>query len=156
MAEAVKQIAIPVDTGIMKLYETLPDKSIIRRVNEIFYRKVYEHPWLSRFFKSVPEEHIRKQQTNFIVGAIGGPKLYAGRLVKDAHVHVLISEDLFSLRQSMLIEALEEAEAPASLREQWLKIDDGFKGGMVKQSISQCKGRFKSDKILAFEKPRSA
>jgi truncated hemoglobin YjbI len=37
----------------MQLYETLPDKSIIRRVNEIFYRKVYEHPCLSLFFQAV-------------------------------------------------------------------------------------------------------
>lgn len=123
---------------------------------EIFYRKAYEHPWLSRFFQAVPEEHIRKQQTDFIVGAIGGPKLYAGRLAKDAHVHMFIGEDLCSLRQSLLIEALEEAEAPESLREQWLNIDDSFKRGMVKQSIGQCRKRFASDKILSFEESRSA
>ena len=61
------------------MYHTLRDKSIIRKVNQAFYDKVYDHEWLSRFFQAVTKEHIINQQTEFITAAIGGPNNYSGR-----------------------------------------------------------------------------
>ena len=139
----------------MDLYNTLPRKSIIREVCEIFYEKVYDHEWISRFFKDVTKEHITKQQTHFVTAALGGPKLYCGRLAKDAHVHMLITEELFELRKSMLVEALDEAHAPVELKERWLRIDEGFRRGMVKTSVTQCTKRYFSDTIKAFKNPKA-
>ncbi len=137
----------------MSLYDSLRNKSIVADVNEIFYDKVYEHPWLSQFFADVRIEHIKAQQTDFIVGLIGGPKLYCGRPVHSAHPNILITEELFDTRSALLIEALDEAGAPEELKTKWLRIDEGFRRGMVKTSVDECEKRWNSDQIKAFEPP---
>ncbi|MCB0390394.1 MAG: group 1 truncated hemoglobin [Bdellovibrionales bacterium] len=137
----------------MDLYQRLPDKNIIKIVNDLFYDKVYEHPWLSLFFEGIEKEFISDQQTAFIIGAIGGPDHYQGRLPSNAHPHMMITNELFDLRKSLLIMALEEAQAPLELKETWLKIDEAFRRTIVKNSINECEKRYNTDKILDFQKP---
>jgi len=136
----------------MSVYSDLVNKEIIFKVNEKFYELVYDHPWLSKFFQHTDQEFITKQQTDFVTGALGGPKNYSGRLVKDAHTHILVTDELFELRKSLLVKAMEEVNAPQELREAWLKIDDAFKATILKKSVSDCEKRFFTDEILDFKK----
>ncbi|MCB0413293.1 MAG: group 1 truncated hemoglobin [Bdellovibrionales bacterium] len=140
----------------MKAYDLLPDKNIVQKVNDIFYDKVYDHPWLSQYFSAVTKEIISKQQTAFIIGAIGGPKNFSGRIPAQAHPHMFITNELFDLRKSLLIQSLEEAKAPEALREAWLKIDESFRGVIVKKSTTDCSPRWSTDPILNFPNPRSS
>lgn len=139
----------------MSVYEELHDKDIVAKVNVVFYEKVFADPWLSRYFEGVPEDHIRQQQTDFIVAAIGGPKRYFGKAVRDTHGHIFITNEVFDLRQRFLREALDEVGAPQILKDKWLKIDEGFRRGMVKASIDDCKKRYNTDWIRDFPKPVS-
>lgn len=52
---------------------------LVYKVNEKFYELVYDDPWLKEVFKVVDQEIITRQQTDFIVGALGGEKRYCGR-----------------------------------------------------------------------------
>ena len=137
----------------MSVYESLPDKKIIKAVNKLFYEKVYKHPWLSLYFEAVTEEHITQQQTDFITAAIGGPKKYSGRLASNAHPHMYIDDELFELRSSLLQKALIETKAPEELVSAWTRIDKSFRSTIVKKSLSDCKGRYGLDKILYFKNP---
>lgn len=137
----------------MNVYESLTDKNIVFKVNERFYELVYDHKWLSNFFKQTDQEFITQQQTDFIIGAIGGPKNYSGRMVRDAHPHMFITEELFELRQELLIQAFEDVNAPDELKEAWLKIDDAFKNVIIKKDISECKKRFFTDDIIDYPNP---
>lgn len=137
----------------MNLYDSLKDKDIIQKTNEVFYDKVYKHPWLSQYFHEVPRDFITTQQTKFITGAIGGPNIFTGRMPSNAHTHMFITDELFELRQNILKDALEEVNAPEELRNTWLKIDYAFKNIIVKASVEDCKKRFKSDEILNFRNP---
>ena len=67
---------------------------IVSKINEVFYDKVFKDPWLKFVFDGVPEDHIRDQQTDFIVKVFGGPKRYSGRNPRDAHPHIFIQEDM--------------------------------------------------------------
>ncbi|MBT5093685.1 MAG: group 1 truncated hemoglobin, partial [Halobacteriovoraceae bacterium] len=78
----------------MSLYDDLTDKGIILKVADLFYDKVYEDPWLSLYFKEIDQEFITAQQVDFIVGAMGGPQKYSGRLPSNAHPHMFITEEL--------------------------------------------------------------
>ncbi len=147
--------ADPADNSTMSVYDELPDKSIVAVVNEIFYEKVFDHPWLGRYFDGVPKEHIRQQQTDFIVSAIGGPNAYFGKPARAAHGHLFITNELFEVRQTLLKEALDEAGAPEVLKTKWLRIDEGFRRGMVKDSVDECTKRYATDWIRAFDPPAS-
>jgi hemoglobin len=137
----------------MDIYNQLDNKNIINEINVVFYDKVYDHPWMSLYFRDVKKEHIVSQQTDFIIGAIGGPKRFGGRLPSNAHTHMMITEELFELRQDLLKQAFNELNAPQFLVEAWLKIDYAFKKVIVKFSVSECEGRWKTDPILNFPNP---
>ena len=127
--------------------------NLIQKVNNLFYEKIYDDSWLSRIFDGVGREHIESQQTDFIVAAFGGPKKYSGRNPKDAHPHIFIQEDMWELREKYLTEAFEELNISEEIRTKWLKIDHAFKSAILKDSISECFGRFKTEPIINIPNP---
>ena len=137
----------------MSIYDELEDKDIIKKVNKIFYDKVYSHPWLKLFFKDIDQDFITEQQTQFIVGAMGGPRLYSGRLPSNAHPHMFITEEIFNIRKKLLEESFKEINAPNILTEKWLKIDESFRSVICKETHKECQKRYNTDKILIYENP---
>lgn len=135
------------------LYDQLGGFSVLQRVHKIFYDKVYRDPWLKLFFADVAQALIEAQQTDFMAQAMGGPARYCGKLPIPAHRHMFITEELFELRTRLLDESLVEAGVAAWLRARWLKIDGAFKGRLVKQSASECQGRYKTEPIMVIPKP---
>ena len=79
-----------------------------------------------------------------------------GRFPVPAHEHMYITEELFELRNSLLIESLRETHTAPEVIEAWLKIDNAFKKRIVKNSPSECKKRYFTDEILDYENPATA
>ncbi len=137
----------------MEIFEQVGGYEMLKKVNKIFYDKIYAHPWIGQYFKSINQEHIENQQTDFMAQAFGGPEKYAGKFVPDAHVHMMITEELFQVREALLDEAFLEAGANALLIEKWKTIDNAFKRKVVKKSIAECKLRYNTDVIQDFPNP---
>jgi hemoglobin len=127
--------------------------ALILKINQIFYDKVYEHPWLKDIFKVIKQEIIESQQTDFIVGAMGGPMRYCGRSPKDAHPHMVVTEEMWDLREALLIEAFEETDCPEEIRERWLKVDMSFKAHIIQPDPEKCQKRYASDEIIYVPNP---
>ncbi len=123
-------------------------KSQILKVNKAFYDRVYKDAWLSLVFKDVGQDHIVMQQTDFMVTAFGGPKIYSGRSPFNAHPHIFVNEEMWQQREKFLKEAFVETGLAEDLREKWLKIDEAFKNAILKNSFSDCKKRFTMDEIV--------
>jgi len=134
-------------------FEQLGGRDILEKVSKIFYDKIYEHPWIGLYFQDVPQDVIESQQVDFMTSALGGPKVYLGKLPVAAHKHMLLDNDIFDLREQLLNEALKEANACEELILRWNKIDEAFRAKIVKSSFSECEKRFKSDEILNFPNP---
>jgi len=49
---------------------------------------------------------LEERQTDFMAQLIGGPKRYAGKSPKMAYQHIQITDDLFTLRQRLLMNRL--------------------------------------------------
>ncbi len=128
---------------------------IVSNINDIFYDKVFEDEWLKLIFDGVPPEHIKNQQTDFIVKAFGGPKRYSGRSPRDAHPHIFIQEDMWELRERYLLEAFAEANAPEWMREKWIAIDNAFKNSILNKSPDECEGRYRSEPIINIPNPKN-
>ena len=139
----------------MSLFDDVGGYDILKKVNKIFYDKIYKHPWIGQFFQSVPQEHIENQQTDLMAQAMGGPARYFGRFVIDAHTHIYITEELFQVREKLLQEAFHEAGATALLIEKWGKIDEAFKKALLKKTPTDCKPRYAREEILDFPNPEA-
>lgn len=135
------------------LFEELGGRSMLEKINKLFYDKVYDDPWIGKYFKMIDQETIESQQVDFMTSVLGGGNIYLGKLPIPAHKHMVISEELFELRQSYLKEAFKEAGACAELVERWLKLDETFKPKIVKESEAECEKRFNTDEFLSFPKP---
>lgn len=118
-----------------------------------FYELVYKDEWLSQVFASVAQDFITNQQSDFMLGLLGGPKIYSGRNAKDAHPHIFINEEMWQLRESLLIKAFDKTHFPLDLRRRWLKIDEAFKSLLVMNDPSDCIKRFTADEIINIPSP---
>ncbi len=136
------------------LFDELGGMPAIKKVHRIFYDKLLSHPWLKDFFVGVPRPHLEAQQTDFMAGIFGGPKIYGGRPPQSAHIHMFITEEVFFTRHILLEEALDEAGVRPDLKERWLGHDMGMKKALVKDDVSECEGRYKNEPIIVVEKPR--
>lgn len=134
-------------------YNRLGGRKMLEKIAKSFYDKIYDHPWISLFFKDIPQERIESQQVDFMQGILGGDKVYQGRLPIPAHKHMYITKDLFDLRQKLLIESFNECKASQELVDAWLKVDQSFENSLIKNSISECEKRFNTDDILIFKDP---
>lgn len=137
------------------LFEMVGGKPFLQRVSKKFYDKLFAHPWLKYYFKNTRQEVIESQQVDFMTGALGGPRIYSGRMPIDAHTHIHITPELFELREKILVETLKEENAHPELIDRWLKIESAFKRQLIKGSVSECKKRWATDEILDFENPDS-
>jgi hemoglobin len=126
---------------------------LIEQLNDVFYDNVYEDKWLFDVFGLVDIDHIKSQQTAFILGALGGPKRYGGRSPKDAHSHIFIQDDMWDLREKYLNEAFAEAEAPQWMIDKWIAIDNAFKSSILKNAPKDCEGRFRSEPLIFVHNP---
>ncbi len=128
-------------------------KNQIAKVNEVFYDLVYKDPWLGLVFQGTDQDHIARQQTDFMLGAFGGPKIYAGRSPKDAHPHININEEMWDLREKHLRAAFVKTNFPPDLQVKWIRIDEAFKQAILKKSVADCQKRFNLDVIIDPPKP---
>jgi len=126
---------------------------LIFKINQAFYDKIYKDAWLGEVFAIIEQKIIESQQTDFIVGAMGGPMKYCGRNPKDAHPHMVITEQMWALRETYLREAFKETNCPPEISERWLKIDESFKSHIIQPDSEKCKKRYATDQIINVPNP---
>lgn len=129
-------------------FDKLGSRERIERVHRSFYAKIYADPEFSILFKGTNLDHQISQQTEFMMRVFGGPKIYGGRLPKNAHEHLFITEEQFDKRHKMLADTLTECGVTGETKEKWLWYDASFKSVIVKKSIDECKKRYTMDEIL--------
>jgi hemoglobin len=135
-------------------FDEIGGKSCIERVHKILYDKLLAHPWLKEFFVGLERSVLEDQQTDFMADLFGrAPKLYAGRLPMRAHQHLFITEEIFMIRHKLLAESISQANVAENLKERWLGYDVGMKAAIVKKSVDECEGRYKTEKVLVVPKP---
>lgn len=134
-------------------YDQLGGRDCIDRVHSILYAKLFAHSWLKGFFEGKDRTILESQQTEFMMLAFDGPKIFGGRIPRDAHVHIFITDEIFDIRHELLRQSLNEAKVPENLQERWLSTDEGMRRAVVKESPDQCRGRYKTDPVIIMPKP---
>lgn len=134
------------------LYNQLGGKETLQKVHKVFYDKVFSHPWLGLYFKGKNRQILEDQQTDFMSKMLGGPLVYSGRAPIYVHQHMMISEELFDLRNRLLSDAIRECGIDDDLRESWLLKDQSMKRALVKTGPHECIVQ-SSEELLDFKNP---
>lgn len=150
-----RQIEVKSTEGPVKLFDRLGGRPTLDRVHRIFYEKLYAHPWIGKYFEGINKEHISSQQSDFMGMLFGGPRVFSGRMPIDAHMHMMITEEIFQVRHALLRDALVEAQIPQREFSEWLAIDAAFKKVLVKKGLEDCRKRFNTDEIVNHRDPKA-
>ena len=134
-------------------FERLGGRKLLEDVGKVFYDKIYSDPWLKNYFHNVEQEHIERQQVNFMQAALGGDNIYAGKTPPHAHKHIYITDEVFKAREDLLMEAFKECNVSEEMIKKWLLIENAFYKRVIKHSIDECEQRYPAEGILDYPRP---
>lgn len=126
------------DTYDPNLLNDIGGEEIILQIHLRFYDVIFEHPWLGQFFYGKWQSVLAEKQTQFMVGAFGGPNKYKGDTPAFVHMHMYITDEMADLREQLLRQAILDQGLDESIADRWLKVDHAFRAGIVKKSVDEC------------------
>eukprot|EP00198_Chlamydomonas_reinhardtii_P008544 XP_001697881.1 predicted protein [Chlamydomonas reinhardtii] len=94
---------------------------VVKKVVELFYRKLYADPQLIKYLHDQDPMHLRAKQSMFVSWLFGPPNVpYTGKSVRIAHLRIIkqrgFSPEDFDLGMKYFEEAMTELGAPEVLR----------------------------------------
>ncbi|TVT00023.1 group 1 truncated hemoglobin, partial [Amycolatopsis bartoniae] len=97
------------------IYEQIGGQEAISAVVEDFYDRVLADEDLKVFFAGANLPRLKGRQVEFFAGALGGPDLYEGQSMKEAHRGRGIGQAQFDRVAGLLAESLRDAGVPREL-----------------------------------------
>lgn len=134
--------------------DELGGAQVLRRAHKLFYDEIFKHPWFKQIFPQDSQPRLEIQQTAFMTQSFGGPKNYSGRTPVSAHVHIMITDEMYDKRARILSRAIQAVGVSDEHRERWLEIDGAFRTRLVKKTRDECSPRWNNDPILDIPNPR--
>jgi methyl-accepting chemotaxis protein len=126
------------------LYDRLGGEPAIRATVAEFYQRVLADPLLAPFFKAKQMKNLEENQVAFFTTALGGPKIYTGKSMKEAHQRLKIHSEHFDAVAGHLVATLQHLGIGATL------IDEVVSAvGPLKEQIVTRSDRGKSENNAA-------
>ena len=95
------------------IFDQIGGAPAVEATVEIFYKKVLDDPSLVGYFERVDMAGLKEHQRAFVTAALGGPTLYGGKAMSEAHRGMGISGGDFDAVVGHLGETLTELGVPA-------------------------------------------
>jgi hemoglobin len=111
---------VPGGVHMSSIYEAIGGAGAVTAAVDLFYVKVLEDPALAPYFDGTDVDRLRSHQRAFLTAALGGPELYDGRSMADAHRGLAITDAAFGQVATHLSDTLSE-----------LGLDDDTVGAIV-------------------------
>jgi len=109
----------------------------VRAAVDDFYERVLGDDSLAPFFADVDMAHQKSQQLAFLTAALGGPKRYKGRPMKEAHEHLAIAQQHFDSVATHLVETLDGLGVSQKLIDEVVAIVAPLAGSIVNQNAQE-------------------
>jgi len=106
----------PIKEKNLTIYEKLGGKDAITAAVDLFYGKILEDPIVMEIFKNTNMNFQRMHQKNFLTYPTGGPNIYNGKSMREAHKNLNLTDTHFNLIKMHLANTLEEL----GVKEEWL------------------------------------
>jgi truncated hemoglobin YjbI len=106
----------------------------LRRILEDFYSRVYADPRLSPFFRFITKGRAIEKQFSFLKEIFTGEECYFGDRPFNAHHWMVISDELFEHRESLMEDCLRRYGLPEALVKKFRTVDEVFRRQIVKSA----------------------
>lgn len=121
------------------LYDRLGGVYAIATVVDTFIEKLLvndtlnANPAIREARDRVPKAGLKFQVTALVCQVTGGPQMYAGRSMKDAHRHLHITEKEWDAMAADFVAVLDQYRVPKAEQEELLALVGSTKGDIVVQ-----------------------
>lgn len=99
----------------MTIFDAIGGSAAVAATVDSFYERVLADPHLTGYFDGMDIKRLKGHQRGFIAAAIGGPELYTGRSMREAHATLHIRPEHFDLVVGHLVDALTSLNVPDSI-----------------------------------------
>lgn len=115
-------------------YQQLGGEAALRPLVERFVERVFQDVMIGFLFRAADRQRVAEKEYELAARHLGAAVPYTGRPLDEAHAPHPISGGHFDRRRKILEEVLEEAGAPAAVREAWLRQVDALRGLIVREA----------------------
>lgn len=79
----------------MSVYDEVGGAAAVKAAVTVFYDRVTADPDLAQWFENVDLTRLKAHQRAFLAAALGGPELFSGRGLAEAHAGLAITPEAF-------------------------------------------------------------
>ena len=115
-----------------ELWKALEEGALMTRVLNDFYGQVFKDPRMSAFFHGVTQQRAVEKQYLFMRQLITGDKVYFGDRPRNSHHWMVISNELFDYRESLILDTLRRYGLSEHLVQRWRALEEQFRDDIVK------------------------
>ena len=90
----------------MSAYDAIGGAGAVKAAVAVFYRRMLDDPDLRDWFEGIDLVRLKAHQRAFLSHALGGPELFAGRPLAEAHAGLAITDDAFDAVAEHLVMTL--------------------------------------------------
>lgn len=92
----------------MSAYDAIGGAGVVKAVVAVFYQRVLDDPDLRDWFEGIDLTRLKAHQRAFLSHALGGPELFSGRSLGEAHAGLAITGDAFDAVVEHLVMTLHD------------------------------------------------
>ena len=115
-----------------EMWQALGEGAVLSEVLTDFYTHLYRDHQFSPFFHGVTKQRAIEKQFLFMRQKFTGEKVYFGDRPRNAHHWMVISNELFDQRESIMVDCLRRHGLPEHLIARWRDLENSFRSDIVK------------------------
>ncbi len=117
-----------------EMWHALEQGKKLKLILDDFYQQVYQDERLSGFFQNSTMKRSSEKQYLFMRQLFTGEKVYFGDRPKNAHHWMVISDELFDYRETLMRNCLQKHGLAEHLINRWINLDENFRSHIVKHT----------------------
>lgn len=119
-------------------YERLGGREAIAAMVRVFVDRVFDDVMIGFHFRDADRDRVHRHETELACQFLGGPEVYTGRPIREAHAPHPITGGQFMRRWRILADVLEEHGVPTDILERWRQHTEARRPLVTGNSGSAC------------------
>lgn len=115
-----------------EMWQALDEGKLMNKILTDFYTRVFDDELLSPYFKGVTKQRLIEKVYNFHYQMFTGEKVYFGERPKNGHHWMVISDELFDYRETIMESCLRENGLADHLVKRWMEYEEMYRVDIVK------------------------
>lgn len=119
-------------------YDQLGGETKLRAVIDDFVDRVFDDLMIGFFFVNADKARIKQFEFQHASALLGGPAMYTGRALRQAHAAHPIRGGHFARRMQILRQVLAAHGVPAEVQQRWIDHDLALSGQITGDGVGEC------------------